>query len=95
MWGRIIRPYWTPKMTRPTVKSLITKDLGYCCLWFFFKHYRNTALIAARLGVTQRAVQIAKAEAREGCCEGRPGCLNAKITLEGSPRKVRSSCMRQ
>ena len=84
-------------MTRPTVKSLITQDLGYCCTWFFFKHYRNTALIAARLGVTQRAVQYAKADVDNGVCrcEGHPGCLNAKITLEGSPRKVRSSCIRQ
>ena len=83
-------------MTRPTVKSLITQDLGYCCQWFFFKHYRNTALIAARLGVTQRAVQLAKADVKNGFCqcEGRPGCLNNKITLEGSARKVVAQTIR-
>ena len=77
-------------MTRPTVKSLITEDLGYCCTWFFFKHFRNTALIADRLGVTTRAVRYAKAEVDDGfeVCKKCPDCLHAKITLEGNPRKL-------
>ena len=79
-------------MTRPTVSNLITDGLGYCCTWFFFKHFKNTDLIAARLGVTNRAVRLAKARVRSGedACKQCPSCLHARITLEGNPR-VRSS----
>lgn len=77
-------------MPRLSVKSLITQDLGYCCLWFFFTRYKKTGLIAARLGVTERAVRYAKAEVRSGCskCEGREACMNAKITLAMTPRRL-------
>lgn len=65
-------------MTRPTVRSMILEDLGYCCLWFFFDRYKKTALIAARLGVSERAVRYT----REGCggCAGNPNCLRKKLT---------------
>ena len=77
-------------MTRPTVKSLITQDLGYCCPWFFFTHYRQTRVIADRLGVTPRAVRYAKAEVDDGMekCKGCEGCLHKKITLAGDLRKT-------
>ena len=75
-------------MTRLTVRSLIVEDLGYCCPYFFFRHYKQTALIAARLGVTERAVRYAKAEAKSQCvCEGKGNCLGKKITLAGDLRK--------
>ena len=77
-------------MARITVKSLVTEDLGYCCTWFFFKHYRKTALIAARLGVTDRAVRLAKEKVDEGLdrCAECKGCLNKKINLKGALRKT-------
>jgi hypothetical protein len=76
-------------MTRLTVRSLIVEDLGYCCPTFFFQTYRKTALVAARLGVTERAIRYAKAAVDDGqcSCEGRETCMRKKITLEGSLRK--------
>lgn len=67
-------------MTRLTVKMMIEEDLGYCCEWAFFNLYRRTALIAARLGVTTRAVEYHKAAARDGClvCGGKANCLKTK-----------------
>lgn len=73
-----------------TIRSLICEDgLGYCCPWFFFKHFRRSSTVADRLGVTVRAIQIAKAKVDGGewVCEKRASCLHARITLEGSPRK--------
>ena len=77
-------------MTRPTVKSLIEVDLGYCCEWFFFHHFKRTAVIADRLGVSTAAVRNAKARVRSGesVCKGCEGCLHARITLAGDPRKM-------
>ena len=73
----------------PTIRSLIESDLGYCCVWFFFTHYRSTSLIAARLGMSRRSVQEWKARVRSGeeKCKGCPNCLHARITLAGEPRK--------
>jgi len=74
--------------SRPTVANLVTEGLGYCCTWFFFKHFRQTPLVAARLGVTDRAVRMAKArvDSGEDACKHCDKCLHARITLEGSPR---------
>ena len=52
-----------------TLSHLITDGLGYCCEAYFFSHFSNTALIAARLGVTTRAVRYHKAAGKT--------CLNA------------------
>lgn len=54
---------------------MITKDLKYCCPWAFFKLYTNAAVIADRLGVTDRAVRKARAQARTAGCTGCPKCL--------------------
>jgi len=75
-----------------TVRSLICEEgLGYCCPWFFFQHYRHSETIAERLGVTSRAIRIAKARVDndEDKCEGKPGCLHTRITLEGNRRQQR------
>lgn len=73
-------------MTRPTVESMVTKDLGYCCLWFFFSRFRKTGLVAARLGVSPQAIRQNKASC--GGCKGREGCMDRKVTLALTPRKV-------
>lgn len=64
---------------RITVKSLICDDLGYCCLWAFFRLNKRTALVATRLGVTPRAVCYAKSAAKRGSCENKANCLQHKI----------------
>lgn len=79
-------------MTRPTVKHLVTsaEGLGYCCEWFFFTHFRQTALVAARLGVSDRAVRLAKARVDDGesTCEKSERCMNCKFTRALTPRKL-------
>jgi len=77
------------KPPRQTVTYLVTVGLGYCCPYFFFTHYRNTALIAARLGVTERAVRYAKAAVDDGVteCAGCESCMNKLVTKAGKPRK--------
>jgi hypothetical protein len=70
---------------RITVKSLITlpppSGLGYCCEWFFFRHNKQTGMIAARLGVTPRAVKLHKAAFRNGecACENAEGCMRRRL----------------
>jgi hypothetical protein len=80
-------------MTRPTVYRAITEDLGYCCPWFFFTHFKRTSTIALRLGFSQRQVQMLKAQCVNGerPCEGKDSCMHKLITLEGSPRKLTST----
>lgn len=67
-------------MTRPTIRIMVVEDLGYCCPYSFFSLYRQTALIAARLGVTTRAVKYHKQMLRSGqyVCEGKANCLKGK-----------------
>lgn len=38
--------------------------MGYCCPYAFFRLYKRTGLIAARLGVTERTVRRWKAKFR-------------------------------
>lgn len=79
--------------TRPTVNHLVTEGLGYCCEWFFFQHFKDTQVVADRLGVTDRAIRLAKQRVREGVsvCQQKENCLNCKISLAGTPRKVKAS----
>jgi hypothetical protein len=74
-------------MTRPTILSMVTQDLHYCCLWFFFTRFRKTAVVADRLGVTTRAVRMNKAAC--GGCKETSNCMDKKITLRLTPRKQR------
>lgn len=64
-------------MSRLTLKSMIEVDLGYCCLYAFFRLYRKTPVIADRLGVTTRAVRKYKAafRAREFECTKKDCCM--------------------
>lgn len=67
------------------IRLMIVEDLGYCCEAGFFRIFKQTAVIADRLGVTTRAVQKHKALVRNGCmtCESRYNCLKAKGVLSG------------
>lgn len=73
-------------MTRPTIRSMVTGDLGYCCLWFFFSRFRKTGLIAARLGVSRQAICVA----RNGCggCQLRTNCMDRRVTVDRRARKL-------
>lgn len=68
-------------MTRLTVRLMIVEDLGYCCPKFFFETYKKTALIAARLGVSERAVRYARDAARDEplTCSTCKRCLREKL----------------
>jgi hypothetical protein len=67
-----------------TIKSMIEEDLGYCCEFIFFSRYKQTAVIATRLGVTTRAIRMHKAALREGClvCEGKEKCMKATLGVK-------------
>jgi hypothetical protein len=75
-------------IARFTVSYLIKHGLGYCCLWFFFRRFKQTALIAARLGVTERVIRLhrAKWKAGEYKCEGCSNCMKARIIAESARR---------
>ena len=70
---------------RPTVISMITQDLGYCCGWFFFSRFRKTGLVAARLGVSPQAIRQNKATC--GGCKHAENCMDRKVTLALTARK--------
>jgi hypothetical protein len=76
-------------MARLSIRSMIVEDLGYCCPWFFFSRFRRTALIAARLGVTPQAVRACRSTC--GGCEGKPECLDKRITLTRTLRRQRDA----
>ena len=63
------------------VPTLVTKGLGYCCPWAFFKIFRKTPEIAARLGVTEQTVRNWKAKVDDGYCkcEGRGNCMKKQV----------------
>jgi len=67
----------TQRRQRPTVKHLICDGLGYCCEYGFFCLHRRTALIAARLGVSDRAVRYHKMAFKQGGfkCEETVRCI--------------------
>lgn len=70
---------------RPTIHDMITQDLGYCCEFWFFSYYRQTSLIAARLGVSPRAVRYHKADNKAcGLCQKKEGCLMISL---GAPNR--------
>ena len=65
----------------PIFARLVTKDgLGYCCVWAFFKKYKRTGMIAARLGVGRTTVKDHRRKFEAGCyqCEGKENCLKAR-----------------
>jgi hypothetical protein len=66
-------------MNTNTIQYMITQGLGYCCLYAFFRRNKQTGMIAARLGVTERAVRYHKEKMKNGeyVCAKLPTCLKA------------------
>ena len=64
----------------PTLEDLVTKDLGYCCIYAFFALHRNNAQIAARLGMNVTAVRRYRREFASGLrrCTEVKNCLRGK-----------------
>ena len=64
-----------------TVEDLITRGLGYCCEWFFWKRYTNAEMIASRLGVTVDTVRRHKLWFANGKfeCKGCEECLDKRL----------------
>lgn len=79
----------TSKPQRQTVERLITEGMGYCCLWAFFRLFRQTALIASRLGVSDRAIRKHKSAFKAGCyrCQNRKGCLFSRLPPVGTKQR--------
>lgn len=66
---------------KTSVQYLVQEGLGYCCLYFFFSHFQDAEMIAARLGCSLSAVykQRARLLAGELQCEGKDRCLQKLI----------------
>lgn len=66
---------------RETIDKAVRLGLNYCCLFAFFSLYKDTALIARRLGFSERAIRKHKAAFAAGQlrCYGRPGCVADKL----------------
>jgi hypothetical protein len=60
-----------------SVRAMILRDLGYCCLQEFFIRYTDNKMIAAKLGVGVRAVRdLRKRVAKgEGHCSKNQRCI--------------------
>lgn len=71
-------------MKRVTIATLAC-SLGYCCEYAFFRLYKKTGLIAARLGVSKQAVKARKAlwRAKKIECKKLDCCQLEKIKALG------------
>lgn len=78
-------------MARITIRSMVTQDLHYCCLWFFFTRFRKTGVVADRLGVSPQAVRASKSSC--GGCAQAANCMDKKVTLQLKPRQARCKDM--
>ena len=79
-----------------SVPNLITGKLGlnYCCMFGFFSIFKQTAVIALRLGVDPRTIRVYKAKFKAGEYEcGKKDCCMKKaiteIKLTGLPKGLK------
>ena len=74
---------------RYTIQNLVcgTDGLGYCCLNLFYSRYKSSTLIAARLGVSVRAVEYGLNTFRKGGykCQESEKCM---IRIARFPRPI-------
>ncbi len=79
-------------MARITLRSLVTQDLKYCCLWFFLTRFRRSRVVADRLGLDIRTVNYARERVRRGeeKCAGCANCMHTVVTLAGTARKPKA-----
>lgn len=55
-----------PADKRSPFETLVCGGLGYCCPYAFLRVNKQTGMIAARLGVTERTVRLWKARFNSG-----------------------------
>lgn len=55
-----------------TVESYIVESLHYCCEWYFLQLYKDSELVALRLGVTTNTIRRHRLWIKQGkiipCC---------------------------
>ena len=80
--SRAERPSETRKLRPGSIEHLVCISLGYCCLFAFFSFFKRTGQIAARLGISDRAVRYKKEEFKCGKikCRNRPKCMKEFLT---------------
>ena len=63
-----------------TLEHLVTKDLGYCCIYAFFALHRSNRMIATRLGMNITTVARYRREFASGLrrCTEANNCLRGK-----------------
>lgn len=69
----------------PSSFPVLVRSLGYCCPYGFIRCFKQTGLIAARLGCDPRTVRRwkAKFKLKEIKCEGGNACLLPAIRRAG------------
>lgn len=79
-------------LSRGNANTLITRDLGYCCEWFFLFHYTDTRLVCARLGISERTLRRRRAAMRRGevTCTCAPTCIRNLLKIPAQTQ-LRSS----
>lgn len=75
--------------SRSLIRRLVVEEMHYCCPWWFFTTFRQTGVIADRLGLHPATVRAAKQKVDDGewCCENHPHCLRRRLTKLLLPRK--------
>ena len=70
-----------PRIKRQTFKVLVCEGLGYCCEYAFFKMFKQTGKIAARLGCEPRTVRYHKMAFKDGktICQKAEKCLKGRL----------------
>ncbi len=63
------------------IEDLIKDELGFCCIYAFFRKYKASTQIAFRLGVEVRTIRSYKQRFKEGefKCMKCEKCLKGKL----------------
>lgn len=72
----------------PTLRTLVTDGLGYCCVSFFLEQFPSNTLVAIRLGLSKDTVKVWRRRCREGgeACTRGEGCLRRRLERLEGPR---------
>ncbi len=85
-WGNVNTLFRAASMKERTLftRLVCEEGLHYCCVYAFFSRYKQTSMIAARLGVHRTTVKIHKALFREGVykCRNSERCMEARGLLK-------------
>lgn len=68
-----------PRVNTRSVHYMITKSLGYCCPWAFFRLFKKDQVIADRLGVTRPTIKEQRLAATKSGCRECDGCVREAL----------------